>query len=52
METIGDLAEEYKVKAPSAIVVGDVVNVLLEKDEVTGEHIVGLVQNMTATGVI
>ena len=51
METIGDLVEEYQVKAPSTIVVGDVVNVLLEKDEVTGEHVVGLVQNMTAAEI-
>merc|ERR1719276_127206 len=48
METIGDLVEKYQVKAPSTIVVGDVVNVLLEKDEISGEHVVGLVQNMTA----
>lgn len=49
METIGDLAEKYQVKAPSTIVVGEVVNVLLEKDSETGEQVVGLVQNMTSS---
>lgn len=51
METIADLVEKYQVKAPSTIVVGDVVNVLLERDENTGEHLVGLVQNMTAAEI-
>jgi uroporphyrin-III C-methyltransferase len=51
METIADLAEEYQVKAPSTIVVGEVVNVLLESDAETGEAVVGLIQNMTATEV-
>lgn len=51
METIADLAEEYQVKAPSTIVVGEVVNVLLESDAETGESVVGLIQNMTATEV-
>ena len=46
METIGDIAEKYNVQAPSTIVVGDVVNVLLEKDE-QGETARGLVQNLT-----
>ena len=46
METIGDIAEKYNVQAPSTIVVGDVVNVLLEKDE-QGETARGLIQNMT-----
>lgn len=32
LDTIADIAEEYQVKAPSTIVVGDVVNVLLEQD--------------------
>jgi uroporphyrin-III C-methyltransferase len=49
METIADLAEKYQVKAPSTIVVGEVVNVLLEQDIETGEQVVGLIQNMTAT---
>ena len=48
MKTIADLAEEYEIKPPSTIVVGDVVNVLLEQDMVTGETVVGLVQNFTA----
>lgn len=47
METIADLAEKYQVKAPSTIVVGDVVNVLLEQDMETGEQVVGLIQNLT-----
>jgi siroheme synthase len=34
LDTIADIAEEYKVKAPSTIVVGDVVNVLLEPDSI------------------
>eukprot|EP00551_Chaetoceros_affinis_P003424 CAMPEP_0203646300 /NCGR_PEP_ID=MMETSP0088-20131115/12752_1 /ASSEMBLY_ACC=CAM_ASM_001087 /TAXON_ID=426623 /ORGANISM="Chaetoceros affinis, Strain CCMP159" /LENGTH=80 /DNA_ID=CAMNT_0050503479 /DNA_START=204 /DNA_END=446 /DNA_ORIENTATION=- len=50
METIGDLAEEYQVKAPSTIVVGEVVRVLLEDgaDENQEMQITGLVQNMTS----
>ena len=49
METIGDLAEEYNVKAPSTIVVGEVVRVLLEYGSEEGAELSGLVQNMTAT---
>jgi uroporphyrin-III C-methyltransferase len=49
MENIADLAEKYQVKAPSTIVVGEVVNVLLEQDVEAGEEVVGLIQNMTAT---
>ena len=37
METIADLAEQYDVKPPSTIVVGDVVNVLLTEDDFVGE---------------
>merc|ERR1712183_440541 len=33
IETIADIAERHDVQAPSTIVVGKVVNVLLEKDE-------------------
>lgn len=33
METIADLAEEYEVKPPSTIIIGEVVNVLLEEDD-------------------
>lgn len=47
METIADLAEKFNVKAPSTIVVGDVVSVLLPTDPVSGEQLHGLVQNMT-----
>ncbi len=46
METIGDIAEKYNIQAPSTIVVGDVVTVLLEKDQ-QGESARGLIQNMT-----
>jgi len=48
METIGDIAEKYNVQAPSTIVVGDVVNVLLDKDD-EGESVRGLIQNATTT---
>lgn len=51
METIADLAEEYQVKAPSTIIVGEVVNVLLGENSETGEQVVGLIQNMTAAEV-
>lgn len=46
IETIGDIAERFNVQAPSTIVVGGVVNVLLQKDE-EGETAKGLIQNMT-----
>ena len=46
METIGDMAEEYQVKPPSTIVVGKVVNVLLQDD--ADMTISGLIQNATA----
>lgn len=51
METIADIAEEYEIKAPSTIVVGEVVRVLLEDNSETGEQVVGLIQNMTASEV-
>eukprot|EP00979_Chaetoceros_neogracilis_P016963 scaffold10164_cov259-Chaetoceros_neogracile.AAC.16 len=51
METIADLAEEYQVKPPSTIIVGEVVRVLLEDNSETKEQVVGLVQNMTAAEV-
>lgn len=51
METIADLAEEYKVKAPSTIVVGEVVRVLLADDKESSEELHGLIHNMTATNV-
>ena len=46
IETIGDIAEKFNVQAPSTIVVGDVVNVLIKKDD-DGEALKGLVQNVT-----
>jgi uroporphyrin-III C-methyltransferase len=49
METIADLAEKYQVKAPSTIVVGEVVNVLLEEDIGNGEELVGLINSVTET---
>mmetsp|Transcript_15920 Transcript_15920/g.26646 ORF Transcript_15920/g.26646 Transcript_15920/m.26646 type:complete len:339 (-) Transcript_15920:233-1249(-) len=51
METIADLAKEHDVKPPSTIIVGDVVNVLLNEDESTGEAVTGLIQNYTAAVV-
>lgn len=48
METIGDLAEEYQVKAPSTIVVGEVVRVLLQDDTNSNVELSGLIQNMTS----
>jgi uroporphyrin-III C-methyltransferase len=48
METIGDLAEEYEVKAPSTIVVGEVVRVLLQDESDDANELQGLVQNMTS----
>lgn len=49
LETIADMAEQYTVKPPSTIVVGGVVNVLLEKDDDSVETVTGLVQNFTAS---
>jgi uroporphyrin-III C-methyltransferase len=51
MMTIADLAEKHNVKPPSTIVVGNAVNVLLDQDEATGEHVTGLIQNFTATAM-
>jgi uroporphyrin-III C-methyltransferase len=50
MLTIAALAKQHKVKPPSTIVIGEVVNVLLT-DEVTGETVTGLIQNSTMSGV-
>jgi uroporphyrin-III C-methyltransferase len=50
MRTIADIAKRYTIKPPSTIVVGDVVNVLLEKNE-HGSSVTGLVQNFTAAFV-
>ena len=47
METIADLAEEYKVKAPSTIIVGKVVSVLLENTHEGAEELMPIL-NMTA----
>jgi uroporphyrin-III C-methyltransferase len=49
MLTIADIAKRYNVQPPSTIVVGDVVNVLLDNDEESGQHITGLIQNYTAS---
>jgi siroheme synthase len=46
LKSIADLAILHKVQAPSTIVVGGVVNVLLDKDEETGATVQGLIQNM------
>jgi uroporphyrin-III C-methyltransferase len=50
METIADLARQHQIQPPSTIVVGDVVNVLIEETD-QGEHVTGLIQNFTATSV-
>lgn len=46
METIADIAEKHHVQAPSTIVVGKVVNVLLDKDD-EGFAVQGLIQSPT-----
>lgn len=51
MRTIADIAERHAIKPPSTIIVGGVVNVLLAKDEDTGEAVTGLIQNNTAVFV-
>jgi len=48
MWTIADIAEKHNIQPPSTIIVGDVVNVLLQKDELTGEAVTGLIQNSTS----
>lgn len=48
MMTISTIAKENQIKPPSVIVVGEVVNVLLGRDEVSGEAVAGLIQNATA----
>jgi len=45
METIADIAKENNIKPPSTIVVGDVVCVLLDKNQEAGVEISGLIQN-------
>jgi siroheme synthase len=52
METIAALAVKFNVKPPSTIIVGDVVNVLLERDDSTGGAVTGLIQNCTAAAVV
>lgn len=52
LETIGGLAERREVKPPATIVVGEVVNVLLGKDEATGEDGAGLIQDITASAEV
>jgi len=44
MQTIADISEKHNIQAPSTIVVGKVVNVLLEKDE-SGMVTQGLLEN-------
>jgi siroheme synthase len=45
METIADLSDKHNIQAPSTIVVGRVVNVLLEKED--EKTVTGLIQNST-----
>jgi siroheme synthase len=49
MMTIADIAEEHKIKPPSVIVVGEVVNALHLEDEKSGMQVSGLLQNYTAS---
>jgi len=49
MSTIADVAKRHDIKPPSTIIVGEVVNVLLERDDETGVPVTGLIQNMTTT---
>ena len=51
MTSIAALAKQHNVKPPSTIVVGKVVNVLLDQDAVTGETVTGLIQNATAVSL-
>ena len=51
MTSIADMAKKYNVKPPSTIVVGKVVNVLLDTDRATGETVTGLIQNATAVSL-
>ena len=48
-----DLTEKYEVKAPSTIVVGEVVRVLLEEGGKENQEmkISGLIQNMTSVAL-
>ena len=46
MTTIPQLAKQHNVQAPSTIIVGDVVHVLMETSE-DGQRIQGLIQNMS-----
>jgi len=50
--TIADIAEKHNIQPPSVIVVGEVVDVLQEKDEETGEAVTGLIQNRTASAAL
>lgn len=50
MNTIADLSEQYEIKPPSTIVVGEVVNVLLNKNGCFGDNqIEGLIGGLPST---
>lgn len=49
MMTIAELAVKHNIKPPSTIVVGDVVNVLLDEAATESGHVTGLIQNFTAS---
>lgn len=51
MQSIADIAQKHKIQAPAVIVVGDVVNVLLEKDE-QGMAVQGLIQTATGSATV
>jgi siroheme synthase len=48
MTTIAELSERHKIRPPSTIIVGEVVNVLLDENEESGVHVTGLIQNYTS----
>jgi len=49
METIADIAKEHNIRPPSTIVVGDVVDVLLDKDLFMDQYKLDLMQHNLTT---
>lgn len=45
MTSIADIAEQYNIKPPSTIIVGEVVRVLLDNGRGDGQQVTGLIQN-------
>jgi siroheme synthase len=50
METIAGIVKEHDIQAPSTIIVGEVVHVLLHPNE-QGERVQGLIQNLSEQSV-